>query len=266
MSSNIWCFKYVKSPVSFFTKSSSSSEKTTCTTTTSIEAGQSSLSLDASSSDIHPEKQCTMPSLVLNSNVTDSGTSKLFTKMFNDSIIAKSFSLGRRKCGYFINFGTLFERFSTRQSEILWNFVQTFMKTFAKWNHFIWSQVIIHTDYFQITGTFCKWNQFNSSSCFFALVLSEFHLPMESILQINWKLCVCVWGLVCVYLLFEPGAHEVFYHSQMSWNFCVLSWKSPGNVLGFFFKICVDTLWYIFEQTMLKYISVTVIFLCYFEL
>ena len=33
------------------------------------------------------------------------GISKLFSRMFSDSNIAKSFSLARTKCGYFINFG-----------------------------------------------------------------------------------------------------------------------------------------------------------------
>ena len=33
------------------------------------------------------------------------GLSELFQRMFNDSTIAKSFSLGRTKCGYLVNFG-----------------------------------------------------------------------------------------------------------------------------------------------------------------
>ena len=111
------------------------------------------------------------------------GISKLFTKMFKDSIIAKSFSLRRTKCGYFMWNSPLFGRFITRQIEILWNIVQTTIKTFTKWNHFSWSlQVIIHSDNLRITGTFYKWNQFHSSPNSFPLVLSEFHLPIESIL------------------------------------------------------------------------------------
>ena len=70
------------------------------------------------------KKQCTLPTFVLNSSVTEAeilwairtvlthssqrfcdGLSKLFVRMFSDSAIAKSFNLERRKCGYFINFG-----------------------------------------------------------------------------------------------------------------------------------------------------------------
>ena len=68
--------------------------------------------------------QCTLPFMMLTSNVTEAeilwaiwtclthsslrscdGISKLFSRMFSDSNIAKSFSLARTKCGYFINFG-----------------------------------------------------------------------------------------------------------------------------------------------------------------
>ena len=68
--------------------------------------------------------QCTLPFMMLTSNVTEAeilwvirtclthsslrscdGISKLISRMFSDSNIAKSFSLARTKCGYFINFG-----------------------------------------------------------------------------------------------------------------------------------------------------------------
>ena len=68
--------------------------------------------------------QCTLAFMMLTSNVTEAeilwsiwtclthsslcscdGISKLFSRMFSDSNTAKSFSLARTKCGYFINFG-----------------------------------------------------------------------------------------------------------------------------------------------------------------
>ena len=68
--------------------------------------------------------QCTLPFMMLTSNVTEAeilwairtclthsslrscdGILKLFSRMFSDGNIAKSFSLARTKCGYFINFG-----------------------------------------------------------------------------------------------------------------------------------------------------------------
>ena len=64
--------------------------------------------------------QCTLPFMMLTSNVTEAesrwairtclthsscdGISKLFSRMFSDSNIAKSFSLARTKCGNCINF------------------------------------------------------------------------------------------------------------------------------------------------------------------
>ena len=66
--------------------------------------------------------QCTLPFMMLTSNFTEAeilwtirtclthsslrsydGISKLFSRMFSDSIIAKSFNLARTKCAYFIN-------------------------------------------------------------------------------------------------------------------------------------------------------------------
>ena len=74
--------------------------------------------------DSRKSSQCTLPFMMLTSNVTEAeilwairtclthsslhscdGISKLFSRMFSDSNIAKSFSLARTKCGYFINFG-----------------------------------------------------------------------------------------------------------------------------------------------------------------
>ena len=72
------------------------------------------------SSDVRPKKQCILPSFLLNSDVTEAeilwaiqtvlthislhfcdGISKLFSRMLSDSMIAKSFTLGRIKCSYF---------------------------------------------------------------------------------------------------------------------------------------------------------------------
>ena len=74
----------------------------------------------SSSSDVQHKKQCTLPTFVLNSSVTEAeilwairtvlthssqrscdGLSKLFVRMFSDSVI----TLGRTKYSYFINFG-----------------------------------------------------------------------------------------------------------------------------------------------------------------
>ena len=78
----------------------------------------------SSSSDVQHKEQCTMLTFVLNASVTEAeilrairtvlthssqrlcdSLSKLFFRMFSDSIITKSFTLERRKYSYFINFG-----------------------------------------------------------------------------------------------------------------------------------------------------------------
>ena len=90
-------------------------------TVSDSDQGQCPLS---SSSDVQHKKQCTLPGFVLNSGFTEAeilwviqtvlthsslcscdGLSKLFARMFSGSVIAKSFTLGRAKCSYFVNFG-----------------------------------------------------------------------------------------------------------------------------------------------------------------
>ena len=75
------------------------------------------------SSDVRPKKRCILPSFLLSSEVTEAeilwaiqtvlthmslhscdGISKLFSRMLSDSMIAKSFTLGKMKCSYFFNF------------------------------------------------------------------------------------------------------------------------------------------------------------------
>ena len=77
----------------------------------------------SSSSDVQLKKQHTLFDFLLNSVVTEAeilwaiqtvlthsslcscdGLSKWFSRMFSDTMIAKSFALGRTKCSYFINF------------------------------------------------------------------------------------------------------------------------------------------------------------------
>ena len=105
-------------PVSSFAR-----EKSNVVSLTVSDSGQDQCS-SSWSSDVQHKKQCTLPTFVLNSSVTEAeilwairtvlthssqrfcdGLSKLFVRMFSDSAIAKSFNLGRRKCSYFINFG-----------------------------------------------------------------------------------------------------------------------------------------------------------------
>ena len=99
-------------PVSFFAK-----KKSNVVNPTVSDSDQDQFP-SFSFSDVQHKKQCTLPPFGLNSNATEAeilwaiGTvlihdslSKLFVRMFSDSVIAKSFTLGRRKCSYFINFG-----------------------------------------------------------------------------------------------------------------------------------------------------------------
>ena len=104
-------------PVSFFAKKKSNVVSLTVSDSDQDQCPSSS------SSDVQHKKQCTLPTFVLNSSVTEAeilwairtvlthssqrfcdGLSKLFVRMFSDSVIAKSFTLGRTKCSYFINF------------------------------------------------------------------------------------------------------------------------------------------------------------------
>ena len=105
-------------PVSFFAKKKSNVVSLTVSDSDQDQCPSSS------SSDVQHKKQCTLPTFVLNSSVTEAeilwairtvlthssqrscdGLSKLFVRMFSDSVIAKSFTSKRTKCSYFINFG-----------------------------------------------------------------------------------------------------------------------------------------------------------------
>ena len=105
-------------PVSFFAKKKSNAVSLTVSDSDQDQCPSSS------SSDVQHKKQCTLPTFVLNSSVTEAeilwairtvlthssqcfcdGLSKLLVRMFSDSVIAKPFTLGRTKCSYFINFG-----------------------------------------------------------------------------------------------------------------------------------------------------------------
>ena len=78
----------------------------------------------SSTSGVQHRKQCTLPGFLQNSGVTEAeilwaiqivlthsslrfcdDLSKFFGRMFSDSMVAKSFTLGRTKCSYFISFG-----------------------------------------------------------------------------------------------------------------------------------------------------------------
>ena len=105
-------------PINFFCQSSSTEKEDTTSSACPLTETSSN------SSSNNSMQQTSLSSYSINMNVREAeilwvlrtvlchdscrscdNVSKLFSRMFNDSEIAKSFSVGRTKCGYMINFG-----------------------------------------------------------------------------------------------------------------------------------------------------------------